>query len=317
MKNLYKQTMEEIKLDDAAKERIYNGVVNKLKEEKTEKKRTPFSLKAFRLATACASAALVCGAAIGTGVYFGKKDKGNEGTSEGGIPYYYCYYIGYELETFEQPKDNFELNLYYGFDEQAVRGRYDYVLREAEEKGYGEVLKYEIILAARTNHRDENNDYDRVVFNRMEIDDIDKFPFDDYRVNIVEQDGETVERTYTHSEKIKIPSELFVECDFQNAVNIYLYERIEYEIGCTGENLSTVYWTNEGKVANDKGTGMYFYPINACAVYFLYDLKDNKVVIDKAQFDDYEFMYITESGTQTEIRQSSLVRCNFVPIYQK
>lgn len=317
MKNLYKQTMEEIKLDDAAKERIYNGVVNKLKEEKTEKKRTPFSLKAFRLATACASAALVCGAAIGTGVYFGMKDKDNEGASEVDIPHYYCYYIGYELEEYEQDIDNFELNLYYGFDEQAVRGRYDYVLKDAEKNGYGEVLKYEIILAARTNHRDGNNEYDRVVLDRMEIDDIDKFPFDDYRVNVIEQDGEIVERTYTHSETIKIPSELFVECDFQNSVNVYLYERIEYEIGCTGENLSTVYWTDGGKVANDKGVGEGFNAIDSCAVYFLYDLNDNKVVVDKAQFDDYEFMYITESGPQTEIRQSSLVRCNFVPIYQK
>ena len=33
-----------------------------------------FAVEPFRLAAACASAVLVCGTAIGTGIYFGNKD---------------------------------------------------------------------------------------------------------------------------------------------------------------------------------------------------------------------------------------------------
>lgn len=39
MKNLYKNTLEEIKLDEAAKEKICDGIINKLKEDKSEKPR--------------------------------------------------------------------------------------------------------------------------------------------------------------------------------------------------------------------------------------------------------------------------------------
>ena len=123
MKNLYKNTLEEIKLDEAAKEKICDGIINKLKEEKSEKPRVSFSLKAFRLAAACASAVLVCGTVVGTGIYFGLNgEKGDDGYNEVDIPQFYCYYMGYELEEFEQDINDFELNLYYGFDEQAVRG---------------------------------------------------------------------------------------------------------------------------------------------------------------------------------------------------
>lgn len=289
MKNLYKQTMEEIKLDDAAKERIYNGVVNKLKEEKTEKKRTPFSLKAFRLATACASAALVCGAAIGTGVYFGMKDNENNTNLIVDVPH--CYYIGYELDKDEYDIDNFEINLFYAFDEVAVRERYNEVLREAEEKGYGEVLKYEILLVAFNNNYNKYGDIDSVVLDSMEIDDIDKFPFDDYRINIVEDNGEIIERTYTHSEKVILPKELFAERkdDELSFVYIHLSERIEYEIGYTDfvpkynedGSFHQYYWSEDGKIANFRGLSAYrFYPKDNCLAMFYYELSANKVIID-------------------------------------
>lgn len=318
MKNLYKNTLEEIKLDEAAKEKICDGIINKLKEDKSEKPRVSFSLKAFRLAAACASAVLVCGTAVGTGIYFGLNgEKDDDGYNEVDIPQFYCYYMGYELEEFEQDINDFELNLYYGFDEQAVRGRYNQVLEEAKEKGYGEVLKYEIILEARTHNKNEDGRNDRVILERMRVDNINEFPFADYRVTEVEKDGVVVERTYAHSEKIKVPSELFVKCDFQNAVTIHLFERIEYSIGYPDYNPETdKYWTDGGRVANDWGWEMYFRPIDNCRVYFYYEIENGIVKIDKKQFEDYEYTIISYETRLPEIciGQNPCVKNNLIPI---
>ena len=225
--------------------------------------------------------------------------------------------MGYELEEFEQDINDFELNLYYGFDEQAVRGRYNQVLEEAKEKGYGEVLKYEIILEAKTYLRDEDGHADRVILDRLEISDIEKFPFDDYRVNVVEKDGVVIERTYAHSEIIKIPGELFVECDFQNAVMVEFHDRIEYSIGCTDYNPETnIYWTDGGKVANDRGYGNGFQAVDNCKVYFNYEISDDRVKVDKKQFEDYEYTIISaETGLPEKcIGQYPCVKNNLKPI---
>ncbi len=317
MKNLYKNTLEEIKLDEAAKEKICDGIINKLKEEKSEKPRVSFSLKAFRLAAACASAVLICGTAIGTGIYFGLNgEKGDDGYNEVDIPQFYCYYMGYELEEFEQDINDFELNLYYGFDEQAVRGRYNQVLEEAKEKGYGEVLKYEIILTAKTYNRNEDGKLNSVIIDRLEIEDINEFPFNDYRVTEEEKDGVVIERTYEHSEKIIVPNVLFEKGGTRNGLVMYLYERIEYEIGYSDYQPSDKYWTEGGKVANDIGYVKGFKPVDNSQVYFIYELDNGKIKIDKTQFDNYEYTFISYETRLpvTIILQPSYVKSNLIPI---
>lgn len=319
MKNLYKNTLEEIKLDEAAKDKICDGIINKLKEEKSEKPRVSFSLKAFRLAAACASAVLVCGTAIGTGIYFGLNgEKGDGGYTEVDIPRFYCYYMGYELEEFEQDINDFELNLYYGFDEQAVRGRYNQVLEEAKEKGYGEVLKYEIILTAKTYNRNEDGKLNSVIIDRLEIEDINEFPFNDYRVTEEEKDGVVIERTYEHSEKIIVPNVLFEKGGTRNGLVMYLYERIEYEIGYSDYQPSDKYWTEGGKVANDIGYVKGFKPVDNSQVYFIYELDNGKIKIDKTQFDNYEYTFISYETRLpvTIILQPSYVKSNLIPIYR-
>lgn len=319
MKNLYKNTLEEIKLDEAAKDKICDGIINKLKEEKSEKPRVSFSLKAFRLAAACASAVLVCGTAIGTGIYFGLNgEKGDDGYNEVDIPRFYCYYMGYELEEFEQDINDFELNLYYGFDEQAVRGRYNQVLEEAKEKGYGEVLKYEIILTAKTYNRNEDGKLNSVIIDRLEIEDINEFPFNDYRVTEEEKDGVVIERTYEHSEKIIVPNVLFEKGGTRNGLVMYLYERIEYEIGYSDYQPSDKYWTEGGKVANDIGYVKGFKPVDNSQVYFIYELDNGKIKIDKTQFDNYEYTFISYETRLpvTIILQPSYVKSNLIPIYR-
>ncbi len=317
MKNLYKNTLEEIKLDEAAKEKICDGIINKLKEEKSEKPRVSFSLKAFRLAAACASAVLVCGTVVGTGIYFGLNgEKGDDGYNEVDIPQFYCYYMGYELEEFEQDINDFELNLYYGFDEQAVRGRYNQVLEEAKEKGYGEVLKYEIILTAKTYNRNEDGKLNSVIIDRLEIEDINEFPFNDYRVTEEEKDGVVIERTYEHSEKIIVPNVLFEKGGTRNGLVMYLYERIEYEIGYSDYQPSDKYWTEGGKVANDIGYVKGFKPVDNSQVYFIYELDNGKIKIDKTQFDNYEYTFLSYETRLpvTIILQPSYVKSNLIPI---
>lgn len=319
--NKYLKVGENVKLSEDATRRICESMraANRELAAEKAKKRRLWSCRAFKLAAVCASAALVCGAAIGTGIYFGVQGENNDGGgyTEVDIPRFYCYYMGYELEEFEQDINDFELNLYYGFDEQAVRGRYNQVLEEAKEKGYGEVLKYEIILEARTHNRNEDGRNDRVILERMRVDNINEFPFADYRVTEVEKDGVVVERTYAHSEKIKVPSELFVKCDFQNAVTIHLFERIEYSIGYPDYNPETdKYWTDGGRVANDWGWEMYFRPIDNCRVYFYYEIENGIVKIDKKQFEDYEYTIISaETGLPEKyIGQNPCVKNNLMPI---
>ena len=320
--NKYLKVGENVKLSDDATRRICESMraANRELAAEKAKKRRLWSCRAFKLAAVCASAALVCGAAIGAGIYFGLNgEKGDDGYNDVDIPQFYCYYMGYELEEFEQDINDFELNLYYGFDEQAVRGRYNQVLEEAKEKGYGEVLKYEIILEAKTYLRDEDGHADRVILDRLEISDIEKFPFDDYRVNVVEKDGVVIERTYAHSEIIKIPGELFVECDFQNAVMVEFHDRIEYSIGCTDYNPETdIYWSGGGKVANDRGYGIGFQAVDNCKVYFNYEISDDKIKVDKKQFEDYEYTIISYETRLPEIciGQNPCVKNNLSPIYR-
>ncbi len=321
--NKYLKVGEDVKLSEEATRRICESMraANRELAAERAKGRGLWSCRAFKLAAVCASAALVCGAAIGTGIYFGVQGENNDGGgyTEVDIPRFYCYYIGYELEEFEQDIDDFKLNLYYGFDEQAVRGRYNQVLEEAKEKGYGEVLKYEIILEAKTYLRDEDGHAGRVILDRLEISDIEMFPFDDYRVNVVEKDGVVIERTYAHSEIIKIPGELFVECDFQNAVMVEFHDRIEYSIGCTDYNPETnIYWTDGGKVANDRGYGIGFQAVDNCKVYFNYEISDDRIKVDKKQFEDYEYTIISYETRLPEIciGQNPCVKNNLSPIYR-
>lgn len=214
------------------------------------------------------------------------------------VPHYECYYIGYELDKDEYDVDNFEINLFYAFDEAAVRGRYSEALQEAEENGYGEVLKYEILLVAFNNNYNKYGEIDSVVLDSMEIKDIDEFPFDDYRINIVEDNGEIIERTYTHSEKIILPKELFAERKDGELsfVGIHLCERIEYEIGYTDfvpkynddGSFHQYYWSEDGKIANFRGLSAHgFYPIDNCSAWIYYTLNANKVIIDNDPIAKY------------------------------
>ncbi len=320
--NKYLKVGENVKLSDDATRRICESMraANRELAAEKAKKRRLWSCRAFKLAAVCASAALVCGAAIGTGIYFGVQGENNDGGgyTEVDIPRFYCYYMGYELEEFEQDINDFELNLYYGFDEQAVRGRYNQVLEEAKEKGYGEVLKYEIILTAKTYNRNEDGKLNSVIIDRLEIEDINEFPFNDYRVTEEEKDGVVIERTYEHSEKIIVPNVLFEKGGTRNGLVMYLYERIEYEIGYSDYQPSDKYWTEGGKVANDIGYVKGFKPVDNSQVYFIYELDNGKIKIDKTQFDNYEYTFISYETRLpvTIILQPSYVKSNLIPIYR-
>ena len=312
MNNLYKETLDEIRLDDAAKNRIFNNVVNELQEQNEKaasKKPVSFSMKAFRVAAACASVALVCGTALGTGLYFGLNGNGNGdfgysnypgggGSGSGGGngilnevgPHYYCYYMGYDFEQKEYDIDNVELTLYYAFNEEDIRGRYAQVCKDAEYSGFGKVLKYEAFLEAYNGWRVgvEDMEVERVVLKTFDFTDMDAFPFEDYKINIVEENGETVKRTYTHSEKIVMPPELMAKANERSVyAGICMCEKIEYEVGL-GRELKeidiAVGWSENGRVYVDAMSG---YKSNDFIFY--YNLVAGKISVRRicTEFNTY------------------------------
>ena len=305
--NKYLKVGENVKLSDDATRRICESMraANRELAAEKAKKRRLWSCRAFKLAVVCASAALVCGAAIGTGIYFGVNERDKSDKSDYSVyytPKYFCYTMGYKMDKFVQDINNFELDLYYAFDEQEMRGRYNEVLEEAKEKGYGEVLKYEILLSINNGNYYGEYSYfgiDRVILKAFQIMDIDEFPFNDYTIAYTEENGVVTNVEFAHSEKIIVPSELFVDCKAKWN-QIKWTERIEYEIGYAdfepqqtldGQNYpnGSEYWSNGGKVANSNFGLGGFLPYNYYTNTFFYELKNDKVIIDEEQFkeDDY------------------------------
>lgn len=298
MKNLYKNTLEEIKLDEAAKEKICDGIINKLKEDKSEKPRVSFSLKAFRLAAACASAVLVCGTAVGTGIYFGNKDNptGNADDNESEI---YLYYLDNNFAKTEFDLGNVELTVSYGFKEKDLRGLYLNRLK-AGEKEYGDILNFEINLVAQSMALD-NSVYDRYYCNSIKVDDIDDFPYDKYDYDIVGYDEDCNKPnciSYNYSEKVLLPLELFILDGNEHIVYMYLYERVEYSRGFEPARqefyklnpdsfFSDGFMSMDGKIsgynhftAGGFVSGFYYESRDYHAIFsYRYDSVTNKIVI--------------------------------------
>ncbi len=230
MKNLYKNTLEEIKLDEAAKEKICDGIINKLKEEKSEKPRVSFSLKAFRLAAACASAVLVCGTAVGTGIYFGLNGKVVDTLGIINSDVYY-YYIDNSLEKNKYDLGNVEVEVSYGFKKEDIRGLYENRIKRAEID-YGKIIKFEINLVA----IDVSSGFR---YNCKTIQINDEFNFDIYDYDIIGYDNVYNDPiiNYNYSEKIVLPSELFNTDGKAHKIYFKLFEQLEYSQGYSKETL--------------------------------------------------------------------------------
>ena len=87
--NKYLKVGENVKLSDDATRRICESMraANRELAAEKAKKRRLWSCRAFKLAVVCASAALVCGAAIGTGIYFGVNERDKSDKSDYSVYY--------------------------------------------------------------------------------------------------------------------------------------------------------------------------------------------------------------------------------------